>query len=78
MVRPSLQKIWAFELILFHIGTTLTMGVSFTPFVLLLGLLFFNSPFGRNTTIKEMLFDVPIFGQCIEWLMKHKKFQLLS
>lgn len=46
--RPSLQKFWVFSLILFHIGTYLTMGISFTPPIMLLILLFFNSPFLRS------------------------------
>lgn len=73
MVRPSLQKIWAFELILFHIGTTLAMGVSFTPFILLLALLFFNSPFGREATIKDMFFDLPLVGPCVAWFLNRKR-----
>lgn len=45
VIRPRLQKIWAAFLVLFHIGTYLTMGISFFPVIPLLIVLFFNSPF---------------------------------
>ena len=57
--RPALQRWWAAGLILFHIGVFLTMRISFSPAVLLVGLLFFASPFRREEdggwrTVKQL------------------------
>ena len=61
--RPSLQKLWAVGLIFFHIGTFVTMYISFMPPILLLLLLFFNSPFReKHTTWKSIVLDLPIFS----------------
>jgi len=43
--RPSLHRWWAAGLILFHIGVYLLMRISFSPAVLLVGVLFLASPF---------------------------------
>ncbi|MEX2090535.1 MAG: hypothetical protein WD989_00145 [Candidatus Paceibacterota bacterium] len=64
--RPSLQKLWAFSLILFHVGTYVTMDISFAPPIILLILLFMNSPFLRpETTVKDTVRDFPVVG----WLL---------
>lgn len=70
MVRPSLQRLWAFEMVLFHIGTYLVMGINFMPFIIVLILLFFNTPFGRDATWKETLLDFPIFGPIARLLLR--------
>lgn len=62
--RPSLQKLWAFGLILFHIGTYLLMTISFPENALLLALLFINSPFHReDENWRHTLADLPLFGR---------------
>lgn len=68
MVRPSLQRVWAVLLILFHIGTFLAMHISFTQFVFILAILFFNSPFvPARTTARELLYDLPVIGHLLSW-----------
>ncbi len=63
MVRPSLQKLYAVELILFHIGTYLIMGISFHPFILLVIAMFFRSPFmPEKTSWRQILHDLPGIG----------------
>lgn len=61
-IRPSLQKFWGFYLILFHIITYLTMGIKFVPPVLLLSLLFLNSPYKKTALLQTFLSDLPLFG----------------
>ena len=74
MIRPSLQKVWAYELVLFHIGVYLTMGIDFSPFILLLLVLFFNSPFTPpNRTLRTIIFDLPVIGQILEWITRRPK-----
>jgi len=73
MVRPSLQKIWALTLIIFHIGTYLTMGISFHPLVILIIILFFNTPFAKKSaTAKDLVYDLPIVGQLLEWFARRR------
>jgi hypothetical protein len=43
--RPSYHRLWACALIFMHIGIFLTMTIDFTKSILLLALLFLNSPF---------------------------------
>lgn len=74
MIRPSLQKIWAFELVLFHIGTFLVMGIEFDAFVLIVLVLLFFSPFiPEKVTFKQIFFDFPIVGQIAEWYASRRK-----
>lgn len=69
--RPSIQKLWAVGLILFHIGTYLTMEIYFLPPVLLLLLLFFDSPFrSPHTTGKDVLTDLPLFGWALRRIFR--------
>lgn len=71
--RPSLQRFWAFSLILFHIGTYITMDISFTPPIILLILLFFNSPFVKpETTAKDTIYDLPVMGWALSWLFRFR------
>lgn len=66
-IRTSLQKIWAILLILFHLGSAITFHIIFLPEVLLLFLLFFDSPFliQKEVGVKGLLLDFPIFGWAI-------------
>jgi hypothetical protein len=62
--RPSLHKVWALALILFHLASYLFLTISFAPNALLLALLFFNSPFARETeNWRDALADLPLFGR---------------
>ncbi len=65
MVRPSLQRLWAFEMVLFHIGTYVILGINFSPFMFVLILLFFNTPFALHTTWRDTVYDFPVFGPLI-------------
>jgi len=61
LFRPQLQKLWASALILFHVGTYVAMGISFVPPIILLILLFFNSPFVKpGDTAFTWLFQKPV------------------
>lgn len=63
LIRPSLQRVWAFELTLFHIGTCLVMGIYFDPFIAILLILFFNSPFTQTpVSLRDVLYDLPLIG----------------
>ena len=65
--KPSLHKIWAFGLILMHIGIFITINILFVPGALLLLLFFFDSPFKKpDTTWRETILDLPLFG----WVLK--------
>jgi hypothetical protein len=71
MVRVRLQRIWAGVLILFHIGVVLTMGISFHPLVILIVVMFLNSPFLKPyASFSEFLLDLPIIGQVYERLRR--------
>lgn len=74
MVRPSLQKPWAFALIFFHFGTFLSMGITFfQQFVLVLAL-FIHTPFAiERVTLKQFFIDLPIAGQLYELVSQRRK-----
>lgn len=61
-VRPSIQKVWAIGLISFHLGTQLVMGISFAPWILLLMVFFFASPFCTPKSPREIIYDLPVVG----------------
>ncbi len=64
LFRPSLQRVWAFELIVFHMATYLTMGILFVPLIPLILLLFYMSPFiPAAVSARQIFFDLPIIGQ---------------
>ncbi len=67
MVRPSLQKIWGLLFVMFHIGTMLFMGISFIQNIMVLSILFFNSPFALHTSFRQILRDLPLIGFVFEW-----------
>ncbi|MCP6719988.1 MAG: hypothetical protein KJI72_01500 [Patescibacteria group bacterium] len=65
--KPSLHRLWAFGLLLYHIGVYAAMNISFLGSPLLLLLLFFDSPFKkRGVKWKEIILDLPLFG----WLLR--------
>jgi len=65
--RLPLQRLVGIGLILYHIAAYLTMNIGFTANVLLIAILFLNSPF-RDSRIswREILAQVPLLG----WIMK--------
>jgi hypothetical protein len=69
MIRPSLQKLWCIELVLFHFGTFLLMGITFSPFIPLLLALFFFSPFiPEAVSWRQIAFELPIVGQLLQFV----------
>ena len=71
MVRTRLQKIWAAMVLLLYVGIALTMGISFLPLVLVVIVLFFNSPFAAPYgSWREFVGDLPIIGQVYEYAMR--------
>lgn len=61
--RPSLHRLWACALILFHILSCLLMTISFPQNALLLALFFFNSPFRpERESWRLALADLPLVG----------------
>lgn len=73
MVRLGLQRVWAVVLIVFHIATYFTMGVSFHPLVLALIALFMYSPFVKEEySLREFFLDLPVIGQVGEWWLRRR------
>ena len=72
LFTPSIQKIWAFGLISMHIGTYVTISITFIPSVLILLIFFMDSPFrARHTSWQEIISDLPFIGWPIKYLRKH-------
>ncbi|MBP9669630.1 MAG: hypothetical protein KBE09_05070, partial [Candidatus Pacebacteria bacterium] len=67
MVRMSLQRVWAVLLLAFHIGTFMVMGIEFNPLLILVIVMFFHSPFVGNPSVKELVYDLPVVGQLLEY-----------
>jgi len=69
--RPRLHRVWAWGLILFHVGTDLTMTVGFSTQVLLVGLFLFVSPFQpADSSWRALVRDLPILGAGFRWLQR--------
>jgi hypothetical protein len=65
--RPSLHRFWGFGLILFHLGTSFTLGIGFPRNILFLALFFVCSPFAPSkTNWKTVIRDLPIIGYLTE------------
>jgi hypothetical protein len=61
--RLKLHRLWAVLLVSMHIGIYLTMTIDFTKSVLLLAILFFNSPFiSAENRWQNTFYDLPIIG----------------
>jgi hypothetical protein len=61
--RPQLHRAWGLGLILFHLGTFLTMRAVFVAPTLLLALFLLSSPFApAKADVRETVFSVPILG----------------
>lgn len=58
--RPRLHRLWGVGLIVFHLGTQLAMGFTFSQNLVLLGLLFLCSPFAPDDVdVRRVLTDLP-------------------
>lgn len=67
MVRPSLQKYWGAVIVTFHILTYFTMGIFFYPQLILVTLLFLNSPFAKPYgSVMAFVRDLPVVGQALD------------
>jgi len=66
--KPKLYKTWGIGLIMLHIGLGVILGVNnyMAPFAI--GLLLILSPFQKETSFKEMCFNLPI----IDWFYHFK------
>ena len=72
--RPQLQKLWAAMLILFHIGSWLTMTIPFNAQILLLGLLFWYSPFAPpQSSIRQIINELPLVKSVIYLIQLGKR-----
>jgi hypothetical protein len=60
--RPSLHRTWAAALILFHIGTYLTMRVVFVAPSALLLVFFLESPFQITKKWRQTILDLPVIS----------------
>jgi len=67
--RPSLHRVWALALVLFHMGTYFAMNAEFFYQVPLLFIFLFASPFHEpGTSWRKILSDFPIFGWALKFL----------
>lgn len=67
--RPQLHRIWGLGLILFHIGTFLTMRAIFTAPSGLLLLFLLASPFApERQKWSDIVFSLPIFGRMFKYI----------
>lgn len=71
--RPKAHRTWGTFLALFHVGSFFIMNIRFITNILLLGLLFVNSPFApAGFHIPTILRNLPITGDLIHLYNKHK------
>ncbi len=69
--RPQLHRIWGVGLVLFHIGTFLTMRAVFVAPSALLLLFLVSSPFAPDRArVREIVLAVPILGTIIRMLAR--------
>lgn len=69
--RPALHKLWAFGLVMFHIGSYLIMNIVFFEPVVLLLILLASSPLENpRQTWRDTARDLPLFGWIFRVLMK--------
>lgn len=61
--RPRLHKLWAIGLIIFHVGTFFVFNIIWLPAMIILPLLFFDSPFlPKHFSWRKLFGDLPLFG----------------
>jgi hypothetical protein len=59
--RPRVQRLWGIILLVFHLGTQLALGFTFTQNIVLVSLLLIFSPFTPDgVTMRDALLDLPI------------------
>lgn len=73
--RPSLGRPWAALLVLFHVGTYLTMTISFPQSCFLLVIFFFPSPFesDRTRSWQQRLLDIPVISGLYRFLQTTRR-----
>jgi hypothetical protein len=70
--RPYLWKLYAFSILLMHIGTKFTLDIGFETQFLLAGTLLFTSPFFIEGTIKETFLEMPGVRIFYQYFLKRK------
>lgn len=59
--RPNLHRLWGLALIALHLGSTLILGITFRPNIIILAIFFCCSPFApQSFRIKQALIDMPL------------------
>ena len=72
--RPSLHRVWALGLILFHFGTYLAMRAIFVAPIAMIAIFLLASPFYQGGGgWRKTFFDVPLFGWVIRWVLRSIK-----
>ncbi len=73
--RPALYRLWGMLLISFHFGTFFAMTITFPQNCLLLGLLFFLSPFTPDhpPNWQTLVLQLPILGKAAGWIYRKGK-----
>lgn len=69
--RPQLHRVWGVTLILFHLGTFLTMRAVFTAPSGLLLLFLLASPFApEKQRLRDIMASIPVFGYIFRYIEK--------
>lgn len=69
--KPKLHKIWGVLLILLHIGNYFILAIPFRDTILLLAILFLNTPFEKpHTPWQERIKDLPLIGFLLNTFLK--------
>lgn len=78
--RPNLHRFWGISLLLFHLGTWLTMSIIFHTNMLFVLIFFVLSPFHpTNLTVKDVILSLPILGDSLAYFYNRQaKNQLVS
>lgn len=75
--RPKAHRTWGTFLALFHVGSFFVMNIRFITNILLLGLLFVNSPFApAGFHIPTILRNLPLIGDLIHLYNKRKSAEI--
>ena len=69
--RPQLHRLWGLGLILFHLGTFLTMRAVFVAPSALLLLFLLSSPFApEKVSIRETILSIPLVGPVVRAIVR--------
>lgn len=62
-VKPELQRLFSFMMIILHTGAILFMGIPFWEHIIINTILLLNSPFAKDDTkFSQVLITLPLFG----------------